>query len=105
MFKRKTTATEGLAESEGGARDFSCDAECLSKATDPFRFSGTERAMQTQDGARRKKGEVASSVSPSGGRIGTDFVRGKISGGDHSLGGEAHPCDSPDGWEDRIQSV
>ena len=52
MFKWETTATEGLAESEGGAGDFSCDAEGVGETADPFRFSGTERAMQTQDGAR-----------------------------------------------------
>jgi len=56
VFEGEATAMEGLAEGEGGARDFAYKAKGVSEAADPFRFSRSERAVESEDSASRKKG-------------------------------------------------
>ena len=88
---------EGLAEGEGGARDFAYKAECVSETADPFGFSRSERAVESEDSASRKKREMAGGVSSGGVGVGADCVWGKFSGGGHSLGEEGRLCHSPGG--------
>lgn len=84
MFERESTAVEGLAEGEGGARDFAYKAKGVSEAADPFGFSRSERAVESEDSTSRKKREMAGGVSSGGGGVGADCVWGKFSGGGHS---------------------
>ena len=88
---------EGLAEGEGGARDFTKNAEGVSETANPFGFSRSEGAVKSEDSASRKEREMAGGVSTGGGGVGADCVWGKFSGGGHSRGGEGRLCDSL-GW-------
>jgi len=103
VFERETTAPQRLAEGEGGAGDFPGNTQSGGESTDPFRFSSAERTVEPEDRAGQKSGQVSSGVGSGGSRIDADFVWRKISGGDHSRGGEAHPCDSLGEWEGRIR--
>ncbi len=96
VFEGEATAVEGLAEGEGGARDFAYKAEGVSEAADPFGFSRSERAVESEDSARRKKREMAGGVSAGGVGVGADCVWGKFSGGGHSRGEEGRLCHSLD---------
>jgi hypothetical protein len=94
MFEGKATVWKGLAESEGGAGNFSGDTEGVGEAADPFGFSCTEWAVESEDRTWRQEGEMASGVGAGGGSVRTDLVGRKFSGGDHSRGGGVFRCES-----------
>ena len=97
VFEGEATAVEGLAEGEGGARDFANKAKGVSEAADPFGFSCSERAVESEDSTRRKEREMAGGVSAGGVGVSADCLWGKFSGGGHSLGEEGRLCHSPGG--------
>ncbi len=94
MFEGKKAAGERLAQGKGGTGDFAGDIEGVGEAANPFRFTGTERAVEAENCPRPKMGKVASGVGAGGGGIRTDFSWGKFSGGGHSRGGGGRRCGS-----------
>ena len=69
----------------------------MSESANPFGFSRSEGAVESEDSASGKKGEMACGVVAGGGGVGADCVWGKFSGGGHSRGGEGRLCHSPGG--------